>query len=141
MATEGRKVFRRCRIFDLEYRSDIIGGDYMRRWTLRSPLGMLRLHHILRSDDDRDFHDHPMDFVSLILWGSYIEHLPDGRSETYRPGFLNIKQAEDLHRLELKSRSVWTFVVAGPIRRRWGFMTSDGWIDASKYDEWKGARK
>src|SRR5207249_3630974 len=41
----------------------------MRRWTLRTPIGMLRVHHILRSDSDRDYHDHPMDFVSLIFGG------------------------------------------------------------------------
>jgi hypothetical protein len=44
-------------------------GDYMRRWILRTPWGTLRLHNILRSDLDRDLHDHPFDFVSIIIGG------------------------------------------------------------------------
>lgn len=48
-------------------------GDYMHRWILRTPWGTLRLHHILRSDDDRHLHDHPFDFTSFLLTGGYLE--------------------------------------------------------------------
>lgn len=51
-------------------------GDYMGRWLFETPWGSLRLHHILRSDKGRDMHDHPMDFTTFILWGSYIEVTP-----------------------------------------------------------------
>lgn len=34
--------------------------------------------------------------------------------------------AEDLHRLET-SRPLWTIVLTGPKRRRWGFQTAAGW--------------
>lgn len=33
--------------------------------------GSLRLHHWLRSDDKRFKHDHPSDFATLVLRGSY----------------------------------------------------------------------
>lgn len=33
----------------------------------------IRLHHILRSDDDRALHDHPWWYLSIILKGGYWE--------------------------------------------------------------------
>jgi hypothetical protein len=47
------------------------GGSYMRRYIFRTPWFTLRLHHILRSDDDRHLHDHPFDFTSFLLTGGY----------------------------------------------------------------------
>lgn len=102
-------------------------GDYMKRWILSTPWGTLRIHKILRSDKDRHLHDHPWDFTSFILKGRYIEHTAAGGRE-FRPGSVNRKRAEDLHRLELRHGPVWTFVVSGPVRRKWGFVTAKGWI-------------
>ncbi len=139
--TDGRVVFRRWRLLGFEYRSDLISHDYMRRWVLRTPFGfMLRLHHILRSDDDRHFHDHPMDFVSLILSGGYVECRPDRDPEIYRPGRLVFRRAEDLHYLKLIRKSAWTLLITSYFRREWGFMTEDGWISAGLYDGWKKYR-
>jgi hypothetical protein len=53
-------------------------GDYMHRWIFKHPWGTVRLHHILRSDDDRHLHDHPFNFVSLLLTGGYTEVTADG---------------------------------------------------------------
>lgn len=139
-ATEGRILFRRWRLGGFEWRSDIIAKDYMRRWTFTTPWGMLRPHHILRSDDRAHFHDHPMDFTSFILKGGYIEHRPGCEPVRHEPGSIVRRRAEDLHALELLERDAWTFVVAGPIRREWGFQTEDGWVVAGLYDAWKRAK-
>jgi hypothetical protein len=48
-------------------------NDYMHRWLVRTPWFTLRIHHILRSDNERDLHDHPFDFTSFIFKGSYTE--------------------------------------------------------------------
>ena len=123
------------------YRSDI--GDYMHRWILRTPWFTLRLHHILRSDAGRDFHDHPFSFVSLILWGGYIEHrppclcgtgAPDTLCRRFGPGSIVRRRAADLHRLELAAPA-WTFVIATPYFRKWGFQTKAGWVP---FDEYQG---
>jgi hypothetical protein len=116
-------------------------GKYMRRWIARTRFGTLRLHNILKSDEGRDFHDHPFSFVSLILKGGYIEHRPgcecragefyEGQPVTsracasYTAPALVCRRAEDMHRLELIG-SAWTLVVSGPYRREWGFLLSDG---------------
>lgn len=123
-------VIRTKRVQKLLGRSDIFfAGDlYMRRWRIgaRKWPG-LRLHHIVRSDRDRELHDHPFWFVSFILWGSYTEHLADGSVTTYRAPAVLYRTATTLHRLEL-TKPAWTFVIRGPIKRVWGFQTETGWI-------------
>lgn len=120
-------------------------GSYMRRWIFKHPWGTIRLHHILRSDEGRDFHDHPFSFLSIILWGSYVEVTPrvwDCMGEVdvpvgevgERKRWLNWRIAEECHRLELE-KPVWTLVFSGRYRRDWGFYTKDGWVH---YQDYKG---
>lgn len=121
------------------YRSDI--GDYMHRWIFQHPWGTVRVHHILRSDNDRHPHDHPWNFVSLILSGSYKERLfTEYTSERnhsmlliFSPGMINRKKATDMHVLTL-DKPVWTFVISGPRLRTWGFHTPDGFIPWREYE-------
>lgn len=120
--------------------SDELVG-YMRRWMLWTPWGTLRLHHILSSDDNRDLHDHPWDFASLIVgrdWrdllsallsltvtAGYTEHLPRGGRRWCPAGTVVRHLAADLHRLVLHE-PVYTLVVTGPVLRDWGFWSADG---------------
>lgn len=135
------------------------GNIYMRRFILLLPfgLGTIRLHNIMRSDDDRHLHDHPFDFTSFLLNGGYIEAVPcescggtrverdhagvshpcqdcwDGRRRNVWPRFSIVRRsAEALHSLTLE-RPVWTLVFAGPKRRDWGFDTEIGWISNERY--------
>lgn len=138
--TDGHTVYRRWRFLGYEYRSDLIAHDYMRRWALKTPWGTVRLHHILRGDEGRDFHDHPMDFVSLILKGGYTEYRPGAEPRRFLPGDILIRKAEDLHYLKLLEKSAWTFLITSPFRRKWGFATKDGWVVAGEYDAWLKAQ-
>lgn len=111
-------------------RSDIYFGGalYMKRWRLGPRWGLgLRLHHIVRGDGDREFHDHPFWFLSFILSGGYVEHRPGGASRRFGPGSIVVRRATGLHRLEL-DRPAWTVVLRGPICRTWGFSTDRGWV-------------
>ena len=120
-------------------RSDIyFGADcYMQRWRFgfRWSFGF-RLHHILRSDLDREFHDHPFTFVSFIIAGGYTEFRPGGVAKTYGPGSVVFRRATDLHRLEL-TKPAWTFVLRGPIKRMWGFQTDHGWMSSKDFTRYK----
>ena len=51
---------------------------YLHRWCLLVlPRGVrLYLHKFIGSDWSRDLHDHPKRFISIGLWGSYIEETP-----------------------------------------------------------------
>lgn len=64
--TDGSASYRGVRVGPLRFEFSPI-GDYMRRYLVESPWGTLRAHNILRSDEDRHYHDHPWDFRSLVL--------------------------------------------------------------------------
>jgi hypothetical protein len=135
------------------YKSDLHhdNGDlYMKRWILTTPWFNIRLHKIVSSDRGRDFHDHPFDFTSCILWGGYTEFTPpsnkpydfrswgwrredDYQAQWHGPGSIVRRKATDLHRLELSSPA-WTLVFASRYKRNWGFQTATGWIEWSRYD-------
>ena len=107
-------------------------GEYMRRYHLKySKLTSIRFHHILASDPQRDLHNHPWDFISVILSGGYTEHTPDGSIRYDAPCVIR-RPAEQFHRLELDG-DAWTYVVTGRVKQRWGFQTDRGWIPHDQY--------
>lgn len=74
---------------------------YFFRWRSRGekhgPL-TVRVHHILRSDSDRHFHDHPWPYVTLILRGGYIEYrqFPLSTAEERQRAFKACAKAFDI---------------------------------------------
>lgn len=114
-------------------------GSYMHRYIFRTPWFQIRLHHILRSDEDRHLHDHPFNFVSFLLSSGYWEETPlivnglMGRQRRWCPRFSFVRRlAEDLHKLTLVEPT-WTLVFAQLKRRDWGFQTEDGWVNNRLY--------
>lgn len=103
---------------------------YLRRWWIvpRNELCNVYLHEILRSDDDRALHDHPWANTSMLLWGGYTEHTPDGTFER-RTGDVVTREATALHRLELAAgmRAAVSLFMTGPKVREWGFACPQGW--------------
>lgn len=123
---------------------EIIGGredgDYLTRIHVTPfawwPKGWRRIyiHIFARPDKDREFHDHPWAFDTLVLWGGYIEksHVmrngkPTGEIKTDKLGWLSFRRrpAEHAHRIiELRARRVVTLVMRDWGRKReWGFWT------------------
>ena len=112
-----------------------LGDDiYIDRWyVLQTPWFGIMFHRIFRPDNQRDLHDHPWDFLSIILRGTYIEDTIDGPK--YRC-MVNYKRAEDRHSIvEVGRRPVWTLVFTGPKRRKWGFWVGEKWIHWKEYDK------
>jgi hypothetical protein len=117
----------------------VIGGraePYLRRWhvTPRGEGPAVYLHHFLRSDDDRALHDHPYESTSILLRGSYCEHLPGGAA-LREVGSVVQRDALTPHRVELLAcpttggeLAVWTLFLTGPRVRDWGFHCPNGWV-------------
>ena len=113
------------------------GVEYMRRYHLDHDHDdhhhdRTRLHQILKSDPQPDPHDHPWNFTSTLLAGSYDEWRPDYGWRTWHAGDTIHRDAATPHRLELDA-PVFTLVTVGPVRRRWGFHTATGWVHWSNY--------
>jgi hypothetical protein len=104
-------------------------GTYEKK---RSWLPSVRIHHILRSDDDRAFHDHPWPYLTVVLRGGYWEIRPTyddsglymGNERVWHgPGSILWRPANSWHRLELpEGETAWTLFTTGRHQQTWGFM-------------------
>ncbi len=129
---------------------EIISQDgvvHFRRYRLIStPWFNLYIHQILKSDEDLHMHDHPWDFYSFILYGSYSEetsYYPYFRvihTKTYPTRTLVEHDARDAHQLTLKTPVVWTLVLTTGRAREWGYRIGpEEWIDFKTYRQLKRA--
>ena len=142
------------------YRED--GVPYlMRRYLIKTRLFQIVIHNILQSDNDC-LHDHPWNFVSIILKGGYWEgttaeqvlkgeelrhfnELYNGHTYYKWYGRFRIlfRKAEWKHMLKLEQEHSYrtysvdkpctTLVIMFKRRREWGFFTKSGWLHWSKY--------
>jgi hypothetical protein len=114
---------------------------YMIRWKADfGRFGKFQLHHWLRGDDPRALHDHPSDFVTVVLWGGY-DDVQDGQVDHLHAGSVRHRRAEHTHTVVTKG--CWTLVYFWPKRRNWGFWsrTPGGklrWWKANKYHAMEG---
>jgi hypothetical protein len=105
---------------------------YVIRWRLELPLGSVRVHHWLSSDDPRAFHDHPWWFITFVVRGSYTDHVPDGDDEL-RAGSVRFRPAHHQHTVFPGPRGAWTVLVTGPKSRAWGFWRDGRFRKANKW--------
>lgn len=125
-------------------------GYQERYWVIRPRWWFpfrIRVHKILRSDLERDMHDHPGANFSLVLRGSYLEVFPRKQSQEFykdkepyaqrverrTAGDLVFRRGRTRHRLVLHGEC-WSLFVMLPRYRKWGFYTDDGWVEHTNYD-------
>ena len=89
----------------------------------------IRLHHIVRPDQDPHLHDHPWNARTFILRGWYIEERPapdGGRTSVWRTeGSTARLRFGEYHQIRFISHDgVWTLFVTGKYRGTWGFLVN-----------------
>lgn len=118
------------------------GSVYMERYWLFNPYPAnssgkrawwkfpisIRLHRIMRPDNDRHLHDYPWNARTFILRGSYIEVRPLDQMPNLilprarRAGDTAALRFGEYHRIAIVPRDgVWTLFVTGRHRGTWGF--------------------
>lgn len=104
---------------------------YLTRWrVVQTPIGGIYLHRFGAPDPRSTWHDHPWNFVSVLLRGGYHETTPEGFRHVTR---WNHKRAEDLHAIVSLDRvPAWTLMFVGRRRRVWGYQDENGW---TRFDE------
>lgn len=106
-------------------------------------------HIFLKSDPDGALHDHPWNYITVILKGGYWEIVPvmymgkidradNGDMITERiwrgPGHIRRCMAESFHRIELEEGiTPWTMFIPGIRRREWGFDVAGKWVPDAEY--------
>jgi len=138
------------------------GTPYLIRvYLIKTKLFQICIHQILQSDADC-LHDHPWNFISIILKGGYWEGTtPDqvlngpeldffnyhhGNKIYYRwfgTGRILFRKAQWKHRLKLETEESYrtntvnkpatTLVIMFKRKREWGFFTKTGWVPWFKY--------
>lgn len=122
---------------------DIAGEElYLRRWSFWLPFGWsIKIHKIVRGDDDRCQHDHPWTFIRVILSGGYVEERGDKKVtlkpwRPWAPWRIYPVSRKFKHRIDklLKDAS-WSLILCGPKREggKWGFFTKQGWMPWQKF--------
>lgn len=122
---------------------------YMERYWLLPPSWLpfdIRIHKILRSDNDRHMHDHPWSSISWILRGEYEEEMPrvqwqDPILDPYltfkrimSAGCIAIRKATDRHKLTLRNGPVYSMFIMFKYQQKWGFYAPGGKIPHDQYD-------
>jgi hypothetical protein len=133
---------------------EINGGNrcptYLYRWIICSRFKSWKayIHHFVGDDWSMDLHDHPKRFISVGLWGWYLEETPNkdplhegtkncpgypctchgadfGRPKSkfikYQAPWIRSFPATHIHRLSVPSKNCWTLVIVLRPVREWGF--------------------
>jgi hypothetical protein len=135
------------------------GDVYLHRYRLvKTPWFSIYLHDLNLPDSDRDPHDHPFTFWSLVLRGQYVEtiyeqhpigdlyeepwsrstvNLTEWPQKTYRrrwlAGSFHKMTTDKAHKIDSVGPKTKTLVFAGRRRRTWGFWTRAGFVPWQSY--------
>lgn len=86
------------------------------------------VHKIMRSDEDKELHDHPWGFLSFIVRNGYIEETPGGRFKRIRPFSIIFRPAVWRHRVIIPDGNgpAWSIVFTGKKSKSWSFFDQAG---------------
>ena len=114
--------FIKFRLFQIRWKEALGRQEYpyLYRWTLLFLGYSIRLHHWIKSDDKRYFHDHSCNLISMILKGKYLNVTPEGSflAQPFKPRYMNAFQR---HYLIVPPKGAWTLILCGRPYRKWGF--------------------
>jgi hypothetical protein len=94
-------------------------------------LPSVRIHHILRADNERHMHDHPWNARSIIARGSYQEERlePNEKGELQLARYFRTAGSSatlnfgEYHKIvEVSPNGVWTIFFTWRYRGKWGFL-------------------
>lgn len=113
------------------------GTHYLARLRIvQTPWFGVYLHDIFEDDGDRDPHNHPWSFVSIVLRGHYTERLyPDPLNtrqhfvlKTHRRWSAHRMGRSSAHRIVEAAPGLKTLILVGPRRASWGFFREADWF-------------
>jgi len=93
---------------------------YLYRWTFIFFGFSIRLHHWIKSDDRRYFHDHSCNFISIVLSGNYTNVTENGSFHVKAPSIW-YSSALTKHYLDVPKGGAWTLLLCGRPYHKWGF--------------------
>jgi len=93
----------------------------------------IRIHKIIKPDNDRHLHDHPWNARTFILKGWYTEERQD-RFRLRSQGDTSRLNFGEYHRItEVCTDGVYTLFITGKYRGTWGFLVEGLKVQYKKY--------
>jgi hypothetical protein len=121
---------------------------FQRYRLLETPWFNIYIHYIAKSDQDKDPHNHPWNFWSIILFGAYSERRYasfDNTREYINPNLTSWYKSRrtilsysncsisQFHKIKL-AKPTWTLVFTGKrISNNWGYLTKEGFVNHEEY--------
>jgi hypothetical protein len=120
------KKFRKFKPFQIRWKEKLGNKDdpYLYRWTILFFNFSIRIHHWIKSDDTRAFHDHSCNFISFLIKGEY-QNVTPSYSKTIKAPFIWFSKAENIHHLIIDKKGAWTILFCGRPYRKWKFWIND----------------
>jgi hypothetical protein len=122
--------------------------QYLVRYIIaRTPWFSFYIHHFLGVDVGEELHNHPRNYISIGLSGSYVEervsytgasreafNAPVYYTRSYCAPFMRRISSTTVHRIT-QVEDCWTVVLGGPVKHEWGFFERDTmvYIPVQKY--------
>lgn len=105
---------------------------YLVRWVADFWFFTIRLHHWVASDDQRNFHDHPWWYITLVIRGGYTDIGPTG-TQKLSTGTCRFFPATHQHTVRVNRGGAWTLLITGREKRVWGFWVKGKFRKRNKY--------
>lgn len=116
-------------------------GYLKRLHVVQTPYFSICCHWIISPDQERDLHDHPVSFLSIILRGGYTDVVRvarDGLWGTEQQIHRFIRYIPGTfwwtHRIVAVKPKTLTLCFMTPNKREWGFHTANGWVHWKNYE-------
>ena len=113
-------------LFQIRWKESL--GDpnfpYLYRWMIIFFGFSIRLHHWIKSDDRRYFHDHSCNFISIVLKGRYKNVTPEGIFNIQAPSIWQ-SNATKRHYLDIPKEGAWTLLFCSRPIQKWGFFVNN----------------
>ena len=77
-------------------------------------------------------HDHPWWFLTLILWGGYVD-VSLGGEDRVGAGSIRLRPSWWRHTVRVNKGGAWSLLLTGPERRQWGFWVNGKFRKRNKY--------
>lgn len=103
---------------------------YAYRWVFYTPFFSIRLHHFVRSDDKRFYHDHPWWFITFVLKGFYID-VSDKGDDLLKTFSIRYRKRNHKH-FVVVPEEVWTILLTGPVKQKFKFFDKDTLQEVSR---------
>lgn len=111
---------------------------------IQTPWFGVYIHDIFEPDGDRDPHNHPWSFISIVLRGWYEERVwedPINHSDVFHSRIKAHMRwswhkmgRESAHRITNAAPGLKTLILVGPRRSNWGFFTPTGYMEWHEYE-------